>query len=809
MRKKGTIEVLVLVLGFCLLGMIFALASARASMAREIVSSRKDTLSPTQLLPDFVLDEFVLDPVRPRVNEPVTFTIRVRNAGAGEAPGTRVNLYIDPAVQPPTNATSETDTLLYSVTMPPEASILVVWGSYTFTISGCHHVAYAWADPKDDGLPGSPGIDESDEANNMRVIHVCVDPEVATVPGADAYEPDDTCSAAVQPILTDGTSQVRSFAPVTDTDYVKFDVIAGLAYTVTTAGTGRDADPNIQLSDSCDFVPSFGTTTRVEFTAPISGTLYLKLTNNKPNPDPNLTTYQLTVREEVQPTTGDLPNVLSINPDLGINDRNTNMVITGTQFLFPTMVELCVYRDGFCTDDCTQLLNTSWFDPQKLYAVVPPNLDAGAYCLQATNPGGKKGRLPDAFIVRPAQPDPREIVPCLGYSDASTDLYIYGFNFADGISMTIGSMVMENVKAINGTQVIATLPQGLAVGAHDLTAEYAGETPQQLADAFMVMAAREDLYAQDDELWINPVVPYASERMDLSLVVHRRGGNDLLLELPVRFSVNDTVVGDAIVPIIGVDGRVNSPHVPFTPTVEGVYTVTAVIDPDETLSESTRDNNTAIRVVEVLSAASDTQAPYVDNLTINGESGQTVDSTDVELSATAVDSGTAGVTEIRYVELVYNQGALLWVPVQDSHWLNYTLNHFNYPWTLTSVAGVHYIQVWVKDADGNISRYPYQQYVSYLPSVEQVSLNQIRVYRRSLAAGEPLHVTLTPLIGDPDLYIWAPDWQSGRDPWVSDLDGGSVDELSLVPSRVRARGRYQHERTTADRANPAWRPGGH
>lgn len=262
---------------------------------------------------------------------------------------------------------------------PPGATASVELAGYTFTSPGCHHVLYAWADPRE-------GIDESDETNNMRVIYLCVDPETPVVPGADDYEPDDDCGAA-KSISTDGTPQVRSFVPVTDTDYVQFEVTQGVTYTITAAGTGDDADPNIELSDSCNFAPPFGTTARVDFVAPTSGTYYLKLTNNAQNPDPNQTTYQLMVQAGTQPPTGDPPLPFAISPEAGVNDSNTNVVISGTQFIFPTMAELCLYQGGACSDDCTQLLDTSWVGSQKLYAVVQANLDPGDYCLQLTNPG--------------------------------------------------------------------------------------------------------------------------------------------------------------------------------------------------------------------------------------------------------------------------------------------------------------------------------------------------------------------------------------------------------------------------------------
>jgi hypothetical protein len=138
------------------------------------------------------------------------------------------------------------------------------------------------------------------------------------------------------------------------------------------------------------------------------------------------------------------------------------------------------------------------------------------------------------------------------------------------------------------------------------------------------------------------------------------------------------------------------------------------------------------------------------------------------------------VSDLRYIEFEYNQGARLWLPVQDSGWISYSLASTNYAWTLTPVGGIHYIQAWARDGAGNISHYPYQQSVNYLPPSDWVGRNQTRVYRRALAQGASLQVVLTPVSRDPDLYVWPPDWQEGRPPWVSNLSGSEVDELTFT-----------------------------
>lgn len=122
-------------------------------------------------------------------------------------------------------------------------------------------------------------------------------------PGADAYEPDDTCAQA-HPILTDGTAQQRTFHQYADEDWVWFDVISNTTYTVFASQTGPQADVELDLYDVCTAAPvytatnTFGPDARLVFTAPGSGRYYLQVYNHDPaayGPDAH---YRLAVRAE-------------------------------------------------------------------------------------------------------------------------------------------------------------------------------------------------------------------------------------------------------------------------------------------------------------------------------------------------------------------------------------------------------------------------------------------------------------------------------------------------------------------------------
>ena len=717
-------------------------------------------------------------PLSPR--EPATLTAVIRNIGDTTLAGRRVYLYIDPPDQPPISTTVASKEFVAGVQWPPGDAMTVEYSGFTVNVAGCNHVAYAWVDPLD-------RIAETNEANNLQAIPFCV--EYPTAPGPDPFENDDLCDQA-SPITPNQRAQVRSFSNATDVDWVEFQATKDVTYTVVADGTGASAFPNLELWDTCALPPpgAFGTTSRLEFVPPESGTYYLRLENDQPVADPSLTSYELSVQATGAGGGGGggaLPAVVSITPNQGDNDRNTNVVIDGVNLAAPTLVELCPATGTQCdTRACLPIIDASWAEQaQKIYGVVPANtFGQGQYCLAVTNQGGRTGYLHSAFTVLPGLPDLRQVTPAAAYSDAPTDISVFGFNFHPGLMLNLGGVNLTPVLVGSRTLARATVPADLPVGTYPLTAYYDPARPVMLADAFTVLAPQDDLFGQTQELWSDPTAPRAEAPARLGLVVHRQGGVAPLTNVVVRFTVNGAVLGDVATPLLPPDGAASTEWLTWTPAQPGDHTVVAWIDPNQTTPEASELNNVVTRTLTVLPPAADRVPPRVDVLTIaNGQNPVTT--TQVYLNATATDfpvENPSGVGHLRYIEFEYNQGNRLWIPVQDSAWVPYLQAQQNYPWQLSPVGGNHFIQAWARDNAGNISTFPYQAGIDYTPPVEQVNRNQTRFYRRTLDAGGALQVIVTPLSGDPDLYVWPPDWQNGRPPWVSNLSGSGVDAVTIV-----------------------------
>jgi hypothetical protein len=236
--------------------------------------------------------------------------------------------------------------------------------------------------------------------------------------------------------------------------------------------------------------------------------------------------------------------------------------------------------------------------------------------------------------------------------------------------------------------------------------------------------------------------------------------------------------------LIAVNGSENTEAVRWTSNTTGDQTIYAVIDPDNTIPETPREwaesNNVISHTFTVLPRSTDSVPPRVDDFTINDEADRTRE-TAVWLDANGSEmnlAGQSGVNAIRYEEFEYSLGAKDWILVQNSGWLAYETSHVNYPWTLVDSPGVRYLRAWVADAEGNISASPALDFINYTPDTEHVSGGGVNLYRQYVTAGDELVARVKPVSGDPDLYVWPPDWTEGR--WSSINSGTTEDSVRFT-----------------------------
>ena len=248
------------------------------------------------------------------------------------------------------------------------------------------------------------------------------------------------------------------------------------------------------------------------------------------------------------------------------------------------------------------------------------------------------------------------------------------------------------------------------------------------------------------------------------------------------------MIGDGYVAVLGRDDRESTTPVEWGQLSLGSYTITAVIDPGNIISETDETNNTVQRTIMIRPVTADMTPPTINSLEINGGASQVTTRT-ISLEMSAIDNpGGSGLGSVLYVELHYIAGARRWVPVQWTSWLDY--HDQPHSWTLYPTSGLRYIQTWVADKAGNISATSVKALINYIPPATSLAAGEINVYRQLAQAGQCLVVRVTPLNGDPDLYVWPPDYQLGDSYWYSLNGPGQIDAVTTPNTEA---GVYQIE----------------
>jgi len=430
-------------------------------------------------------------------------------------------------------------------------------------------------------------------------------------------------------------------------------------------------------------------------------------------------------------------------------------------------------------------------------------MSPGRHDVQVCNPDGQCSTLPDGFTVTGPDPVLVQMVPSQGYYNVPNNVTLYGYNFQPGIVITIGNTLLENIVWVDTTQVQAVVPAGVLTGTYDVIIRNPDYMAAGVLDLGSIAAvasgggytaldpAGDDFYATAEDIWTAPTTIRDGDEVMLGVNLRRQGGK-VTLEPEVAFYLGDPDSGGVLL------GSATAPPMPPGPGGleavfiywdssghTGVVEIYMVVDPDDVIPEGSEENNVTSQCIAVLPPAGDESPPSVTDLWLNGGASSTEIPT-VTIEITATDTGGSGVSTMYLVEREFNPSAVQWVAIQRTDWIPF---QSVYTMELTGRGGVRYVQAWVADGAGNTCITVYKVRVDYVPPSDTVLAGQVFIYRRTLAAGQTLHVTLETLSGDADLYVWRPD---GNQSWVSNNAGTELEELS-IPIEYPHEGSYQIE----------------
>ncbi|MBI1293415.1 hypothetical protein GC175_00470 [bacterium] len=486
----------------------------------------------------------------------------------------------------------------------------------------------------------------------------------------------------------------------------------------------------------------------------------------------------------VSPTATPTPVPLSlsaINPSQGLREQSSNVTVTGDGFQGNT-TSAPTLRLG-----SVELTGVNLVSSTQINAVVPAGLPVGLHDLFVINPNGDTAVLAGAFRVTSLVPVITDVRPRQGFVDVPTTLNVYGINFAQNAVIRLGEQTLTTAQIAPG-HLRAAIPSTLAPGLYDVRVDNQNSESATLPNGYSGIArSSDDLFSSGDQLWNDPISARAGEALTLGLNVSRQGGDEPLQQVAVAFSVNGAPIGTGTLDQLQPNGNASSTGVTWTPPGAGSFVLSADIDPQNVISESNESNNTVNRTISVLPAVLDQTPPTVDSFTIN-QGANVTQALAVSLNVAATDPAPGSAVEsVLFAEYEYSQGANAWVLAAESGWLDYTNAESAFTWTLLPSSGVKYLRAWAADGEGNVSTAA-GAFINLVPPSESLAQEEARLYRYTLQAGDELAVTLTPLSGDADLYIWQPN--PGAAPLVSNQEGSAVETIRVTAAQS---GLYQVE----------------
>jgi hypothetical protein len=217
-----------------------------------------------------------------------------------------------------------------------------------------------------------------------------------------------------------------------------------------------------------------------------------------------------------------------------------------------------------------------------------------------------------------------------------------------------------------------------------------------------------------------------------------------------------------------------------TTTATATPTATATATATETATATATATETATATV-TSTAEPDRVRPIIERLIIDG--GATTTATcQVQLYASAYDPAPgSGVVEAHIFEFVANPTTGAIEPVNIYPVVVPMVNDIlDTTFTLSDHAGVHYIRVYVVDGAGNTSSVYAESFINCTPPCASVAANTRAVYQRDILLGSRVTVRLIPCAGDPNLYVWSPDFTTGRPPWVDFQEGLTPEQVSFT-----------------------------
>lgn len=275
--------------------------------------------------------------------------------------------------------------------------------------------------------------------------------------------------------------------------------------------------------------------------------------------------------------------------------------------------------------------------------------------------------------------------------------------------------------------------------------------------------------------------------------------------LKVRFIAPD-LNAEAPLPAFTQDfGQATATTTWTVPNQPGLAVITVQVDSGDALTEAQEGDNTARRLVRILSLRPDAIPPTVATNGVKISDDDPFDENDpiavtanVKVRIIGSDNaGGSGLESYCIVNYTYDVVLRRWVerscgfkPLPAPDAINGDQRMYTVNASIPAREGVAYAFVWVKDAAGNISRTPGFDVISYFPgptTVISLNRNDVRLFRLTLTPGQQITVDFTVLYGDVDVSVFDSVFSNANRIALSANNGASPESVTFENTTAAVR----------------------
>lgn len=181
----------------------------------------------------------------------------------------------------------------------------------------------------------------------------------------------------------------------------------------------------------------------------------------------------------------DPPIIEGVYPQIVNNTEDSEVVIIGKNFIDTPEIRI----------GGASISEVNFVSSTELEMIITKGFTPGTYDVLVVNPDDRCSILEDGITIEdPSPPVIQHIFPDSGVNDTTTDVFLIGINFKQGVTLQLGEIEIEDVFLVNENLLAVSIPPGITPGVYDIAINNPDDRSGRLENAFTVLPSCAKLF---------------------------------------------------------------------------------------------------------------------------------------------------------------------------------------------------------------------------------------------------------------------------------------------------------------------------